>query len=315
MRVFEAAAAVPALRYLQAARHVGKVVLRLPAGPDPHGTVLITGGTGVLGALLARHLVATHGVRHLLLLSRQGPAAPGAAELAAELTALGARVSIVACDAADRDALAGVLAAVPAGHPLVGVVHTAGVLDDGVIEALTPQRLAAVLRAKADAAWWLHELTRELDLAWFVVYSSAAATFGSAGQGNYAAANAVLDALAEQRRAAGLVGQSLAWGLWEQAIGMTGHLDQADLARMGRAGIGALSAEQGLALFDAAVRSDRPQLVPIRLDLAGLRRVGAGGCAAAVAGVGWWPGPPGRGHHRWRGGPGRWAGRVGCPGT
>ena len=151
VRVFETAAAVPALRYLQAARHVGKVVLRLPAGPDPHGTVLITGGTGVLGALLARHLVATHGVRHLLLLSRQGPAAPGADELADELTALGARVTIAACDAADRDALAGVLAAVPAEHPLVGVVHTAGVLDDGVIEALTPQRLATVLRAKADA--------------------------------------------------------------------------------------------------------------------------------------------------------------------
>ncbi|WP_425695583.1 SDR family NAD(P)-dependent oxidoreductase, partial [Micromonospora sp. DT178] len=145
--VFESAQAVQALRYLQAARHVGKVVLRLPAGLDSRGTVVITGGTGVLGGLVARHLVATHGVRHLLLLSRRGPAAAEAAELVADLTELGARVQVAACDVADRDALAEVLAAVPAEHPVVGVVHTAGVLDDGVIEALTPQRLETVLRA------------------------------------------------------------------------------------------------------------------------------------------------------------------------
>ncbi|WP_431937522.1 MDR/SDR family oxidoreductase, partial [Micromonospora sp. RP3T] len=159
--VFESAQALQALRYLQAARHVGKVVLRLPAGLDSRGTVVVTGGTGVLGGLVARHLVTTHGVRHLVLLSRQGPAAAGAAELVGELTGLGARVQVVACDVADRDALAGVLAGVPVEHPVVGVVHTAGVLDDGVVEALTPQRLGPVLRAKADAAWWLHELTRE----------------------------------------------------------------------------------------------------------------------------------------------------------
>ncbi|WP_460748456.1 beta-ketoacyl reductase, partial [Micromonospora schwarzwaldensis] len=275
--VFEAAHAVQALRYLQAARHVGKVVLRLPAGLDQRGTVVITGGTGVLGGLVARHLVTTHGVKHLLLVSRRGPAAAGATELVGDLTELGARVQVVACDVADRNALAEVLAAVPAGHPVVGVVHTAGVLDDGVVEALTPRRLETVLRAKADAAWWLHELTRDSDLGLFVVYSSAAATLGSPGQGNYAAANAVLDALALRRQTAGLVGQSLAWGLWAQQSAMTGHLDEADLDRMRRSGILPLSSEQGLALFDTAIRTNQPQLVPIRVDLPALRRTGAGG--------------------------------------
>ncbi|MEU7575979.1 SDR family NAD(P)-dependent oxidoreductase, partial [Micromonospora sp. NPDC049240] len=277
VNVFAATHAVQALRYLQAARHVGKVVLRLPAGLDAGGTVVITGGTGVLGGLVARHLVTTHGVRHLLLLSRRGPAAAGAAELVGELTGLGARVRVAACDVADRNALAEVLAGVPVEHPVVGVVHTAAVLDDGVIEALTPQRLETVLRAKADAAWWLHELTRDADLGLFVVYSSAAATLGSPGQGNYAAANAVLDALALRRQAAGLVGQSLAWGLWAQQSAMTGHLDEVDLDRMRRAGILPLSSEQGLALFDTAVRTDQPQLVPMRVDLPALRRTGAGG--------------------------------------
>ena len=249
----------------------------LSVGLDAGGTVVVTGGTGVLGGLVARHLVTAHGVRHLLLLSRRGSAAAGAAELVGELTGLGARVRVVACDVADRDALAEVLVAVPVEHPVVGVVHTAGVLDDGVVEALTPQRLEGVLRAKADAAWWLHELTRDMDLGLFVVYSSAAATLGSPGQGNYAAANAVLDALALRRRAAGLVGQSLAWGLWAQQSAMTGHLDEADLDRMRRSGFLPLSSEEGLALFDMAVRTDRPQLVPIRVDLAALRRAAAGG--------------------------------------
>ncbi|MFI6134191.1 SDR family NAD(P)-dependent oxidoreductase, partial [Micromonospora sp. NPDC051141] len=253
------------------------VPARLPAGLDARGTVVITGGTGVLGGLVARHLVTAHGVRHLLLLSRQGSAAAGAAELVGELTELGARVRVAACDVADRDALAAVLAGVPAQHPVVGVVHTAGVLDDGVIEALTPQRLETVLRAKADAAWWLHELTQDAGLGLFVVYSSAAATLGSPGQGNYAAANAVLDALALRRQSEGLVGQSLAWGLWAPQSAMTGHLDEVDLVRMRRAGILPLSSEQGLALFDTAIRSGQPQLVPIRVDLAALRRTGAGG--------------------------------------
>ncbi|MFJ1751291.1 SDR family NAD(P)-dependent oxidoreductase [Streptomyces sp. NPDC088116] len=275
--VFETAAVVDGLRHLQTGRNVGKVVLRLPASPGPRGTVVITGGTGGLGAMLARHLVTDHGVEHLLLLSRRGEKAPGADELAAELGELGAQVSIQACDVTDRAALAEVLDTVPAEYPVAGVVHSAGVLDDATIESLTPERLAVVLRAKVDAAWHLHELTRDKDLGLFVVYSSAAATLGSAGQGSYAAANAALDALAQFRRSAGLTGQSLAWGLWEQSSGMTGALDEMDLARLARTGVRALSDEQGLALFDAATRLERSLVVAARLDVAGMRAAGSAG--------------------------------------
>jgi acyl transferase domain-containing protein/acyl carrier protein len=236
---------------------------------DPAGTVLITGGTGGLGALLARHLVVTHGVTHLLLASRRGEAAPGVPELTAELTDLGATVTVAACDVADRAALATLLAGVSAEHPLTGVVHAAGVLDDGVLESLTPERLDAVLRSKVDAAVNLHELTENLAL--FALFSSAAGVFGSAGQANYAAANTVLDALAQQRKVAGLPAVSLAWGLWAQPSGMG---DAVDLARLSRAGFGALSTEDGLALFDAACGADRALTVPVKLDLAGLRKSG-----------------------------------------
>ncbi|MFL6123597.1 SDR family NAD(P)-dependent oxidoreductase, partial [Actinophytocola sp.] len=182
---------------------------------DPDGTVLITGGTGSLGALVARHLVTEHGVRHLLLTSRRGPAAPGAAELQAELTGHGARLDIAACDAADREALATLLA----GHRVTGVIHAAGVLDDGILPALTPERVQSVLRSKVDAAVNLHELAGDAEL--FVLFSSAAGVFGSAGQANYAAANTFLDALAAARRAEGLPGLALALGAWERVTGLT----------------------------------------------------------------------------------------------
>jgi NAD(P)-dependent dehydrogenase (short-subunit alcohol dehydrogenase family) len=245
---------------------------------DPEGTVLITGGTGMIGRLVARHLVAEHGVRHLVLTSRRGRRAPGAEELGAELAGLGAEVRFEACDAADRDALRTVLDGVPRAHPLTGVVHAAGVLDDGVIATLTPDRLDKVLAPKADAAWNLHELTRDLDLAAFVLFSSAAGVFGTPGQANYAAANGFLDGLGLLRQARKLPAVSLAWGLWAEASGMTGHLSEADLRRSRRGGMLELSAGEGMRLLDAALRSDAALLVPARLDLAGL---GARGDAGA----------------------------------
>ncbi|MGB8945933.1 MAG: SDR family NAD(P)-dependent oxidoreductase [Streptomyces sp.] len=271
IRTWDIRRAGEAFRHLSQARHIGKLVLTVPAPLDPGGTVLITGGTGTLGALTARHLVTEHGVRHLLLTSRRGPHAESAAALAEELTALGALPEIVACDASDRRALAELLATIPESRALTAVVHTAGVLDDGVVPSLTPEHLDRVLRPKADAAWNLHELTKHLDLSMFTLFSSLAGVLGNAGQGNYAAANTFLDALAQHRRAQGLPGQSLAWGLWAQTSALTADLDGADQARMARSGVLPLSTAEGLALFDAAAVVDRAVLVPARLNPAVLR--------------------------------------------
>ncbi|MEU2874613.1 SDR family NAD(P)-dependent oxidoreductase, partial [Streptomyces olivoreticuli] len=268
VRTWDVQRAPDALRFMSQARHTGKIVLTVPKPLDPGGTVLITGGTGTLGGLLARHLVVQHGVRHLLLASRHGRATEGAAELEAELRGLGAaEVTISSCDVADRDALAAVLAGIPAGRPLTAVVHAAGALDDGLIGALTPERLARVLRPKVDAALNLHELTRGLDLSAFVLYSSFAGVVGNPGQANYAAANTFLDALAAHRRAAGLPAVSMAWGHWDQASELTGRLDQADRARLARSGIVPMPSEEGLALFDAGRSMDEPLVVTARLDV------------------------------------------------
>ncbi|MFF2661926.1 type I polyketide synthase, partial [Kitasatospora sp. NPDC058032] len=257
-------------------------------GPDTdrsfpiEGTTLITGATGTLGRLVARHLVTEHGVRHLLLVGRRGLAAEGAEQFEAELAALGAEPVTAACDVADRDALAALLATVPADRPLSAVVHAAGVTDDGVVSALTPERMDRVLRPKVAAALNLHELTRHLDLSAFVLFSSVSATLGGAGQGNYAAANAFLDALAQRRRAAGLPGVSLAWGLWAEGSGMTGKLATADLARIRRMGLAAMDSADALALFDAACATDGDVLFPVRLDTAGLRVRAADGEVPAL---------------------------------
>ncbi|MFD3742212.1 type I polyketide synthase, partial [Streptomyces sp. NPDC058629] len=233
---------------------------------DRDGTVLITGGTGGLGSLLARHLVTSHGMKHLLLVGRRGPDAPGAGGLRAELAGLGAEVTITACDVSDRSALEALLAAVPAEHPLTAVVHTAGVLADATIGTLTPELLDRSLRSKADAAWWLHEALRDAghDLAAFVLYSSVAGVIGGPGQGNYAASNVFLDALAAHRATLGLPAVSLAWGPWAQDSGMTSTLSDADQRRIHRSDQATLSAEQGLALFDAATARDDALVVPVR---------------------------------------------------
>jgi acyl transferase domain-containing protein len=229
-----------------------------------YGTVLITGGTGVLGGVLARHVVTQYGVRRLVLVSRRGPDATGAGALVAELTELGAQVRVVGCDVADRRALAEVIAGIPAEYPLTGVIHTAGVLDDGVLTALTPQRVDTVFGPKVDGALNLHHITRDMNLDMFVLFSSAAGVLGSPGQANYAAANAFLDGLACQRRVQGLPALSLAWGLW--AGGMAAGVAEIGGGR-GRAGLQPLSAVEGMALFDAALRAGDPVMVPMRMDV------------------------------------------------
>ncbi|MFI9419287.1 type I polyketide synthase [Streptomyces werraensis] len=260
---------------------LARVTGQVPDNPDvfrPQGTVLVTGGTGSLGALVTRHLVTRYGVRHLVLAGRRGLDAEGMPELVAELAEQGAAVSVVACDVSRRADVEALLASVPDEHPLCGVVHLAGVLDDGVIAALTPERLATVFAPKVDAVRHLDALTRDLDLDAFVVFSSAAALMGSAGQGNYAAANAFLDGLMATRREAGLPGLSLAWGLWEQSTGLTAHLGAVDQARMSRGGVLALTPAEGLHILDLGLHMGQALLVPIKLDLRTLRgQAGDGG--------------------------------------
>nr|WP_053692550.1 type I polyketide synthase [Streptomyces sp. WM6372] len=230
------------------------------------GTVLITGGTSGLGAITARHLVAEHGVRHLLLTSRRGPDAPGARELSAELAGLGAEVSVVACDVSDRGAVDALLAGVSAEQPLTAVVHAAALMDNALTAQLTARQVDAVLRPKADAAWHLHEATLGLDLTAFVLFSSCAGLVVGAGQGNYAAANRFLDGLSAHRRSLGLPATSLAFGLWETKTGLGGGVTDSDLGRMKSLGLPALPTAEGLQLFDEAMTLDEVMIAPIRVD-------------------------------------------------
>ncbi|MFI5005170.1 MAG: SDR family NAD(P)-dependent oxidoreductase, partial [Solirubrobacterales bacterium] len=253
---------------------------------DPDGTVLITGGTGGLGTQLARHLVTERGARHLLLASRRGAQSEGWEDLEAELTAHGCEVRVAACDVADRDELSRLVAAIPADRPLTAVVHAAGVLEDGLIESLGAEQLERVMRPKVDAALHLHELTQRLDLAAFVLFSSAAGILGAPGQGNYAAANAFMDALVQWRRAQSLPAMALAWGPWTPEGGMTHELSDADRARLRRSGVAPLAPAEGLELFDLAGGLDEPLLIPMRIDTATLRaRARDGAIPAVLAGL------------------------------
>jgi acyl transferase domain-containing protein/NADPH:quinone reductase-like Zn-dependent oxidoreductase/thioesterase domain-containing protein/acyl carrier protein len=266
VRSWDVRRAADAFRFMAQARHIGKIVLRLPRTPGPEGTVLVTGAAGMLGALAARHVV-DRGARHVVLVSRRE--APS--DLVADLEAAGAAVTVAACDVADREALGKVLDDIPAAHPLTAVVHTAGAVDDGVVGSLTPQRIEVPMRPKVDGLWNLHELTAKSDLAVFATYSSAAGILGTAGQGGYNAANAFTDALAQLRQAHGLPAVSLAWGPWAPASAMTGHLGSTDRARMSRGGITPFDFESGMKLYDLSLDVDEPLLIPIQLDPASSR--------------------------------------------
>ena len=242
-----------------------------PAVPGWRGTVLITGGLGGLGALLARHLAREHGVKRLLLTSRRGAEAAGARELVAELEGLGARVRVAACDVTDREQLQALLDSVSAKHPLSAVIHAAGTFENGLVDSLTDEQVERVLAPKLDGAWHLHELTSGLGLEAFVLFSSMAGIFGGPGQGNYAAANAFLDALAEHRHALGLPACAIAWGLWSE-VGGGRDLGKLDAERMvGSRSIGMLSPQRGLELFDAALGCGEAVVVPTELDGGALR--------------------------------------------
>ncbi|WP_031486281.1 type I polyketide synthase [Streptomyces bicolor] len=247
-----------------------------PAPLPTDGTVLITGGLGAVGRHIAR-LLAENGVPRLLLTTRQGPDDARAADVTAELTALGTEVELAACDIADAAAVADVLARIGGESPLRGVVHCAGVLADGVVAELTPERLGQVLRPKVDGAVHLHRLTADHPLDLFLLVSSAAGVVGNAGQANYAAANAFLDQLAHRRRALGLPGVSVSFGAWAGEGLAAVH---ADLERMARVGHRALTADQGRELTELALRRDAPHLVAWALDLPRLR-------AAAPTGALW----------------------------
>jgi acyl transferase domain-containing protein/acyl carrier protein len=274
---------VSAPRLARVARVDSDTSLSAPAhGIHWRGTVLITGGTGGLGALVARHLVVEHGVRSLMLASRRGLEAEGAGELQAELEALGARVHVAACDVSERGELETLLGSMPEGNPLGAVVHAAGTIDDGVIELLTAERVDRVLAPKVDAAWHLHELTADMELSAFVLFSAAAGTFGNPGQGNYAAANTFLDGLAGYRRALGLPGIAMAWGQWEQSRGMAGQLSERDRSRLERSGVRALSPSRGLELFDIAAGLTDSLVIPVDIDAAALRGLARAGRTPAL---------------------------------
>jgi len=237
---------------------------------DPHGTVLITGEAAGPAGLVARHLVAEHGVAHVMLASRLGRESDGAGKLESELQTLGSRVTSIACDLSDREAVKELIASVPVEHPLRGIVHAASVNEDGAVDSMTSTQLDRALAPAVDGALHLHELTRHLDLSAFVMFSSVAGTLGKAGAGAGAAANAFLDAIAAHRRAQGLPAISIAWGRWAYGIDVSGQATELE-GLPSRSGVGELSAQEGLRLFDRLCRADAAVAIAMRLDVSALR--------------------------------------------
>ncbi|MFF9703510.1 SDR family NAD(P)-dependent oxidoreductase [Streptomyces griseofuscus] len=229
------------------------------------GTVVITGGTGTIGRALARHLVTRKSVRSVALLSRSGRQARGITAVISDLERLGASVRVFEADVTDAECLRTVLAELRAERPLAGVVHAAGFLDDAIVPNMTPEQLHRVLASKVDSALNLDAATRADDLRFFTVFSSLYGVLGGPGQANYAAANSYLDHFAQWRRTQGRPANSIAWGLWDEATGMTGHLDDADLLRLRRNGVAPFSVSEGLALFDGALGSGTTAVIAARL--------------------------------------------------
>jgi NAD(P)-dependent dehydrogenase (short-subunit alcohol dehydrogenase family)/acyl carrier protein len=284
VRNFAVTEAESAFRFMAQARHVGKLALRsAPVAVRTDGTVLVTGGLSGLGLEVARTM-AQKGTTRLLLLGRRGMGTPGAGQAVAELRALGCDVSVAAVDVADIEALGSVLATIPSERPLRGVIHCAAVLDDGLLGEQTSERFDRVMGAKVLGAWNLHTLTAGMDLDQFVLFSSMAGTFGSAGQSGYAAANAFLDGLAAHRQSQGLRAISLAWGPWSES-GMASHLDASQKSRFSRDGVGMLSLSQGLGLFEEAVERSETQLVLAPLDLRQMTRSLSGSVPAVWRGL------------------------------
>ncbi|MFK4099095.1 SDR family NAD(P)-dependent oxidoreductase [Streptomyces sp. NPDC019531] len=233
------------------------------------GAVVITGGTGTLGREVARHLAARWGARALALVSRSGEQAPGIEEFRSELSGQGVAVQVIAADVADADDLRRALAEVRAERPVAGVIHAAGLLDDSIVSNMTPDKLHKVLRSKVDSTLHLDAATRDDDLRFFMLFSSLYGLLGGPGQANYAGANAFLDQFAARRRAQGRPVHAVAWGLWAEATGMTGHLDEGDLLRLRRNGVAPFSVAEGLELFDRSFDGDVPALVGARLAVPG----------------------------------------------
>jgi acyl transferase domain-containing protein/acyl carrier protein len=270
-RAFDENGAPKASPVTARAPHADKPVPELPSsGVGTQGTVLVTGGTGFAGRQVAMHLAEHHGIGNLVLASRHGDAAPGAQELQRELAERGVKVAIVACDLTDRDQVRALLDSIPSEQPLRTVVHAAGALDECSIATLTPERLDSALAVKVDAAWHLHELTREMDLDAFVLFSAVASVIGAVGQAGYSAGNAFLDALSVHRRAQGLPAVSIAWGWWEQS-GSAEDPPGPDPARARRSGVVPLSGKEGLELLDEVWTDAAAVAIAARLDNVGLR--------------------------------------------